>query len=167
MKIAIIGNAGSGKSTLGETLHKKLGIPLYYLDQYYWKPGWQKPESAEFEKEHHQLCDKDEWIIEGVATRLFDYRASKADVIIFLDISPWLCLYRVFKRCLLNFGKVRDSSAPGCHEIMPSIQFLKFIWRFDKERKPLIEDLLEKYSTTKKIFIVKNTDDFKKVVQQS
>ena len=46
MKIAIIGNAGSGKSTLGFELHKKLDLPLYHLDQYYWKPNWQRVDAA-------------------------------------------------------------------------------------------------------------------------
>jgi adenylate kinase family enzyme len=165
MKIAIIGNAGSGKSKMGTMLHKKLSIPLYHLDQYYWKPGWQKPDAAEFEKAHHALCDKDEWIIEGVATRHFYYRASKADVIIFLDIPTWLCLYRIFKRMICLFGTVRDSSSPGCPECMPSIQFLQFVWNFNKERKPLIEDMLEKYRSTKRIFVIQNQCDFENTVK--
>jgi adenylate kinase family enzyme len=165
MKVAIIGNAGSGKSTLGDILHKKLDIPLYHLDQYYWKPGWQEPDPALFEKMHHQLCDKDTWIIEGAAVRLFDYRASKADIIIFLDIPTWLCLYRVLKRMIMNFGRVRPSSAPGCPEIMPSIKFLKFILNFNKERKPSIEHILEKYRTTKKVFIVKNMNEIAQILQ--
>ncbi len=42
MKIAIVGNPGSGKSTLAVKLQKILGISLYHLDQYFWKPGWQR-----------------------------------------------------------------------------------------------------------------------------
>lgn len=49
MKIAIIGNAGSGKSTLGFELHKKLGILLYHLDQYQWKPHYERVDRDEFE----------------------------------------------------------------------------------------------------------------------
>lgn len=71
MKIAIIGNAGSGKSTLALSLHKTLHIPLFHLDQYFWKPGWIEPDRAEFEKIHNALCDKPEWIIEGMAIRFF------------------------------------------------------------------------------------------------
>ena len=46
MKIAIIGNPGSGKSTLASKLHHILGIPIYHLDQYFWKPGWQRPTTS-------------------------------------------------------------------------------------------------------------------------
>ena len=47
MKIAIIGVPGSGKSTLAFKLHKILHIPLFHLDQYFWQPGWQRPDREE------------------------------------------------------------------------------------------------------------------------
>lgn len=50
MKIALIGSPGSGKSTLAVTLHTITGIPRYHLDQYFWKPGWQRPDREEFKK---------------------------------------------------------------------------------------------------------------------
>ena len=87
MKIAIVGSPGSGKSTLASKLHEILGIPLYHLDQYFWKPGWQRPDRAEFAKIHYDLCDRDEWIIEGMATRHFAYRAEQADISFFLKKS--------------------------------------------------------------------------------
>ena len=59
MKIAIIGSPGSGKSTLAFQLHKKLHLPLFHLDQYFWQPGWQRPDREEFAKKHQQLCDSD------------------------------------------------------------------------------------------------------------
>jgi len=72
MKIAIIGSPGSGKSTFGFTLHKICGIPLFNLDQYFWKPGWQRPDREEFKKTHDALCDQKEWIIEGTAIKFFE-----------------------------------------------------------------------------------------------
>ncbi len=158
MKIAIIGNAGSGKSTLASDLHKKLKIPLYHLDKYFWKPGWQEPERTEFHKIHNELCDKGTWIIEGVATGCFEYRAEKADVIIFLDMPTYICLYRVFKRAYVHFGTVRPCGADGCPERFPSFKFLKFMLLFNSTRRPTIHPTLKKHSA-KKIFIVKNKTD--------
>jgi adenylate kinase family enzyme len=165
-KIAIIGNAGSGKSTLGLKLHKLTGVPLYHLDQYFWKPGWIEPERAEFEKIHNELCDKPEWIIEGQAIRFFEYRIKNADVVIFINRPTYLCLYRVLKRALMYYGKEFFSSAKGCPERGPSIKFLKFIWNFNSERKPLIEELLQEYNDSKKIFIVKNDQQIEELIQK-
>lgn len=165
MKIAIIGNPGSGKSTLAAKLHALTGIPVYHLDQYYWKPGWKRPDRAEFAKIHHELCDWDSWIIEGMAVRHFDYRAEKANTIIFLDIPLWLCLYRIFKRAITCYGKIRDSSAKDCPERMPSREFLNYVWNFNRKHKPIVESLLEKYKNQKEIFVVKNNTELNKLIK--
>jgi len=186
MKIAIIGNPGSGKSTLATQLHTITGIPVYHLDQYFWKPGWQRPDRDEFAKIHHALCDKDDdlpadlssiasantetvrkgWIIEGMATRHFDYRAEKADVIIFLDIPLWLCLYRIFKRAFTGYGTIRDSSAQGCPERMPDREFLSYVWSFNRKHKPIIQDLLEKHKDQKKTFVITNNKELAELIQK-
>ena len=51
-RIAIIGNAGSGKSTLTQKLHTITNLPVYYLDQYFWKPGWVRTDPDEYKKIH-------------------------------------------------------------------------------------------------------------------
>lgn len=164
-KIAIIGNAGAGKSTLAIKLQNKLNLPLYHLDQYFWKPGWQEPDRNEFEKIHHKLCDQPSWIIEGMAIRFFEYRARQADIIIFLDVPTYKCFYRVFKRTIFNFGKVLKTSAPGCPERGPDLKFLKFIWNFNTIRKPLIESLLQKYQNQKQIYVVKNKKELQTLIK--
>jgi len=166
MKIAIVGSPGSGKSTFARKLHNTLGIPLYHLDQYFWKPGWQRPDREEFAKIHHELCDKDEWIIEGMAIKLFDYRAKQADVIVFLDIPLWLCLYRIFKRAITCFGQMRDSSAKGCPERMPDREFLTYVWNFNQKYKLVLEVLLQKYKNQKKVFIIKNKAEASKLIRK-
>ena len=168
MKIAIIGSPGSGKSTLAAKLHKILNIPLFHLDQYFWKPGWQLPDLVGFKKIHHQLCDAPEWIIEGMATWLFDYRAEEADIIIFIDMPRYLCFYRIFKRAFFNFGKVFFSSAPGCPERFPSREFLRYIWIFDKRQRPLIKEILGWYENDpkKKVFVVKNTQEINALIEK-
>jgi len=166
MKIAIVGSPGSGKSTFAFQLHKILHIPLFHLDQYFWKPGWQKPDPEEFMNVHYELCDAKEWIIDGMAIRLFGYRIAQADIIIYLDIPLYICLYRIFKRAFLNFGKVYFSSAPGCPEKFPSWEFLKYVWDFRKIQKPEIEGWLAYYKDEKEIFIVKNKHQIDELIKK-
>jgi adenylate kinase family enzyme len=165
MKIAIIGCPGSGKSTLAFKLHQILHIPLVHLDQYFWKPGWQRPDRQEFAEIHDKLCDAPEWIMEGMATRHFEYRLQKADVIIFLDVPLYVCLYRIFRRAFANFGKVFFSSARGCKERLPDREFLTYVWNFNKKQKPEVKALLQKYGNDKKIFVVKNQHELNELIR--
>src|SRR5689334_6552300 len=103
LRIAIIGCAGAGKTTLALQLQKQLQIPLYHLDQYYWKPGWQRPEWHEFSMAHDALCDQESWIIDGIYTSALPYRFERATHIIFLDVPRYKCLWRIFKRLILNY----------------------------------------------------------------
>ncbi len=86
----------------------------------------------------------------------FEYRLQRADIIIFLDIPLYVCLYRIFTRAFLNFGKVFFSSAPGCEERFPSWEFLKYVWTFNKKQKVEVMMLLQRYTHNKKVFVVKN-----------
>jgi len=38
-RIAIIGNAGGGKSTISRKLRDSLRLPLHPIDQLQWRPG--------------------------------------------------------------------------------------------------------------------------------
>lgn len=156
MKIAIIGSPGSGKSTLSLKLHKIFNLPLYHIDQYFWKPGWQRPDREEFRIIHNNLCDKSEWIIEGMAVSHFGYRLARVDMIIFLDIPLYICLYRIFKRAFTNFGKVCFSSAPGCPEGFPSWEFLTYVWNFNRKQKKEVEVMMQQLQPAKEIFVIKN-----------
>lgn len=160
MKLAIIGMPGSGKSTLAVALGRKLSLPVYHLDQYFWKPGWVEPDRADFVKTHNELCDKSEWIIDGQGIRFFEYRIQKADVIIFIDIARSTAFYRVFKRLFQNYGREYFASAKGCPEKGPTLKFLKYIWNFNTTQRPEIMRLFDLYKDTKKIIVIKSQADY-------
>lgn len=74
-RIAIIGNCGSGKSILTHHLHTILHLPMYYLDQYFWKPGWIRQDPNEYKKSHDALCEQEEWTQEPFASANIPYQA--------------------------------------------------------------------------------------------
>lgn len=164
-KIAIIGCAGSGKTTLALKLSKLLNLPVYHLDQYYWKPNWERPVFEDFQLAHNQLCDQDEWIIEGIYTRTLEYRFFTADCIIFLNVPRRICFWRVFKRAIKYWGIVRPSAAMGCPEKL-DFGFLKWIWNFPKNSRPIILKLIEEYKELKKICIIRSDTDQERILEK-
>lgn len=166
-RIAIIGNAGSGKSVLAQKLHTRTKLPLYHLDKYFWQPGWQHPNLEEYKKIHDALCDKEAWIIEGMNFRCLEYRLQRAELIIFLDIPRYICIWQVIKRTWKYYGKETPSSAPGCAERFnwKFVKFLVWIWNFPNylaDRKAL--ELLKKYADQKKIYRLKSKKEIDEFV---
>lgn len=164
-KIAIIGNAGSGKSTLAQQLHAQYKLPLYHLDQYFWKPGWVRPDMDEYKKIHDALCDKEEWIIDGMNLKFLDYRANKADLIVFLDLPQYLCFWRIFKRYLKYRGKNAPASAPGCPEKL-DWEFLNWVRAFKKKHRSKVYSILKNYENTKLIYILKSQKEIVQFLKQ-
>lgn len=164
-RIAIIGNAGSGKSTLARKLHQILHIPLYHLDQYFWKPHWTHPNIDEYKVIHDTLCDQEVWIIDGMNLKFLDYRASKAEVIIFLDIPRYICLWRIFKRTIKYYGKETPSSAQKCPERF-DWKFVKWAWDFKAKYPPKIRELLHAYEDTKEIYILQSSTEINQLLEK-
>jgi adenylate kinase family enzyme len=160
-KIMIVGNAGSGKTTLAFALHQKVQLPLYHLDQYYWLPDWQRPDFEVFTKIHAELCARDTWILEGIYFKLLPVRMAHADVIIFLDTPRWLCLWRVIKRAIMYAGHVIPGNPQGCKQnlwSMKFVEFLQWVWNFnDRYRENIIQMLAqEKMRCDKKVYILQS-----------
>lgn len=167
-KIAIIGNAGCGKSTLSERINKIFNLPIYHLDKYFWKPNWVRTDIEEYQIIHDNLCDKDEWIIDGMNLKFLEYRIKKADIIIFLNIPRYICFWRIFKRTIKYYGQETPSSAQGCPERVnwEFIKFLKWVWDFKSKYPPKIMKLLNTYKTTKQIYIFRSQAEIDRFLEK-
>ena len=124
MKIAIIGYSGAGKSTLAEKLSNYYSMPKLHMDTLQFQPDWQDSDRDWMEAEMKNfLSEHTNWVIDGnYSWCYYEERMQEADQIIFLNFSPWICLFRAFKRYLTYRGKVRESMAAGCPE--------RFDWEF-------------------------------------
>ena len=63
-------------------------------------------------RDENFLTKHEAWVIDGnYSWCCYEERILEADQIIFLNFSPWTCLFRAFKRYLTYRGKVRESMA--------------------------------------------------------
>lgn len=155
-RVMIIGCGGSGKSTLARKLHALTGLPLFHLDQYFWKPNWVELDKAEWETKIRQLAAQEVWIMDGNYGGTMDIRLQRADTIIFMDRSRWLNLSRLLKRLIQNFGKARPDMTKDCNERL-NWEFLTYVYHYNTTRRPGILKKLEHYG--KKATVVRLTSN--------
>jgi adenylate kinase family enzyme len=153
MKRAIvIGCPGSGKSTFARALHKKTGIPLYYLDMLYWNADKTTVKKDVFLERLGTILEKECWIIDGNFSSTMLMRIEAADTVFFLDYETEICLAGVRARR----GTVR-ADMPWV-ETEEDEDFMEYIKGFSERVRPEILRLLQMYPD-KKIVVFKKRED--------
>lgn len=140
-RILIVGSSGAGKSTFSRKLGELWDIPIVHLDALFWQPGWNPLPRNEFTEKVKNELTKSQWIIDGNYDSSIELRAKYADLIIFLDFSNVLCLYRACKRAWTYRGKTRPDMGPDCKEKI-DWGFVQWIWRYPKDIRPKMLDFL-------------------------
>ncbi len=137
-RIVIVGCSGSGKSTLARKLGLRLGLPVLHLDVLHYLPEWKSGSLAEFRARVLEAHRGDAWISEGnFASSTFDIRLPRAQAVIVLERSRWLCLRRVIWRAVME-RRDRSDLPLGCPEQLDP-DLLRYIWNFERFGKREIE----------------------------
>jgi adenylate kinase family enzyme len=148
-RLAIIGPGGSGKSRLATELGRRLDLPVIHLDDLYWKPGWVEPGPDEWEALNRQLVDGERWILDGNYGGTMEIRLAAADTIVFLDLPPLLCIWRVLRR------RGRDEPASARR----LLAFVAYIWRYRRTRRPGVEERIRRHGAGKHVHVLHTRSD--------
>lgn len=95
MRIAILGNSGSGKSTVARSLAARSGAALLDLDTVAWEPGQiavaRSPQAAQ--DDVRKFCAGHEhWVVEGCYASLANVALEFSPQLLFLDPGEQQCL---------------------------------------------------------------------------
>jgi adenylate kinase family enzyme len=149
-RILVIGSGGSGKSTVATRLGALLNLEVSHLDKFFWQPGWVKPATEDWVQTVTELMNRDSWILDGNYSGTLELRFQKCDTIIFLDLSRWLCLWRIVRRVLRYRNDLRPDMAEGCQEKL-DLEFVRWVWNYPHRTKPKVVKLLRERCDGKEI----------------
>jgi adenylate kinase family enzyme len=99
-RISVRGATGSGKTTLGHTLGRQLGLPVVELDAIYWLPNWQAKSLDQFRIDVQaalEACHQG-WICVGNYSHVQDLVLSQADTVLWLRLPFRVSFWRLLKR---------------------------------------------------------------------
>lgn len=137
-RIVVTGMAGAGKSVFSQRLSKKTGLPVICLDLHSWNPGWVRVPKEGFIEKQRTLLAGETWIVDSndVDDGLL---LERADTLVILAMSWWICAWRAFRRGLRRPGHIQLPE--GCEESLS--QRLRdewgIAWRNWRHRKSLRE----------------------------
>ena len=160
-RVMIIGQPGTGKSTLARSLGERIGLPVVHIDLIHWKSGWVERDRDEKTKLCLEVHARDEWIFEGGHSTTWPDRLDRCDTLIWLDFPVWLRTWRVLKRTIRDYGKSRVDLPDNCPEQF-DFEFYRFIWRTNKHSRQNIQSLFEKAPSDKSKFKLSSSSEVRK-----
>lgn len=143
-RIAVIGNAGGGKSTLARRLAADLRVPHHELDCILWRPDWTPLAPDVYEHEHAKAIAAEAWIIDGLGMRQsISKRLRRATVIVLVDMPIWMHFWLAAERQIAwNEGSV-DHPPAGANAPPPTDALFRTIFDVDQQWMPEIRDLVD------------------------
>lgn len=143
-RIAIVGNAGGGKTTLARHLAVDLHLAHTELDRILWRPDWALAPSAAYENEHAKAIADDAWVIDGLGGRgSIAQRLQRATAVILVDMPIWMHFWLAAERQIAwNRGSVEHPPA-GAMAPPPTEALFRTIFQIDREWMPEIRVLVE------------------------
>lgn len=102
-RVAVVGNTGTGKSTLAKAIAARLDLRYIELDALHWEAGW-TPAPPERFRARVTAALEDGWVSDGNYAAVQDLVWAKADTVIWLDYPLGLVLLRLLRRTVTRIA---------------------------------------------------------------
>ncbi|MDA0632630.1 (d)CMP kinase [Nonomuraea sp. MCN248] len=103
-RISVVGNSGSGKSTIAAELARRLGVPWLELDSIYHMPGWTPRPVEEFRAEVDAFTSGDGWVVDGNYSAVRDLVWARSDTVVWVDPPKATVMRRLSLRTLCRMA---------------------------------------------------------------
>jgi len=150
-RVHIFGASGSGTTTLGTELSKRLRVPHLDSDAYYWKqtdpPFVEKNEpSVRIRQIERDISTVDSWILSGSICNWGDPLLHHFTIAVFLQLDPSIRMKRINNR---EIDRYSDRIQPDGDMHQKHLEFMSWAESYDTAKAPIRSlDLHEKWMTT-------------------
>jgi adenylate kinase family enzyme len=149
-RIAIIGNAAGGKSTLAHKISTARGLPRIEVDKLLWQEGWKLAPADVYETRHSAAIAGDKWVIEGLGSQgSIPARISRATEIVLIDLPLWVHFALAAERQAR--WRHEDMRPAGMDEKPPTMALFRTMWEVDQNWLPAIRELCSRAGEAKKL----------------
>lgn len=166
-KIAVIGNAGGGKTTLSRKLSTQLNSPLHHVDSHQFLTGMQIRPHQETIKILNEIQAHSHWIIDGYGPLdIIEKRFLLADQIIFIDFPLWRHYWWSFKRQVISFWSPRAELPNGCNEanFQQTYKLFRTIWKVHTKMRPELVRILNRPTLREKVRVISSYKEYRNFV---
>jgi adenylate kinase family enzyme len=130
-RVWVVGNSGSGKSTVARRLATAIGAHHSELDAIFHQPGWTELPRDEFRRRVEGVVRGPRWVLDGNYAAVADLVRARADTVVWIDLSRWRVMHQLGVRTLLR-GARRTELWNGNRET------LRNFFSLDKEKSILV-----------------------------
>jgi len=123
LRVLVVGNTGSGKTTLAREIANRLGLPHVELDELFWGPSWIANPEEHFRESVRAALSGGRWVACGnYHKKLQDLTWRHADVIVWLDLPRNVSLLQLIQRTLRRIVR-RQALWHGNRETLRNVFF--------------------------------------------
>jgi adenylate kinase family enzyme len=108
-RIHVLGASGSGSTTLGEAVARRLGVPHADADRFFWMPTdppftTRRPRGERLAMLMRHLPAAGDWVFSGSAISWATELEPAYDLIVFLRLTPTIRMERLRRRETTRYG---------------------------------------------------------------
>ena len=161
-RVAVFGNAGGGKSTLGRRLAESTGLPFYSLDMIQYRPGGGKVPHDEYLRAHAQLMQRDAWIIDGFGCIESAWeRFARADTLVYIDLPLRTHFAWITKRLFKGLFATPEGWPDNSPMLSSTIDSYRVLWRCHRRLTPKYRALVSEARSRKGVYHLRSAAEMR------